>query len=452
MSASQVNSHQLPIDLGNGLVLRRSRLEDASALADFNARLHSDDGPDKPDERVWAWTHDLMTVTHPTFSPEDFTIVEEAASGKIISSLNLISQTWTYAGIPFKVGRPELVGTLPDYRNQGLVRRQFEAIHRWSAERGEMVQAITGIPYYYRLFGYEMAMNLGGGRAGFPVHVPSLKEGGTEPYHIRRATEADIPFISPLYTQGCERSLVAVTWDERTWRYELNGKTEKNVNRVEMRVIETPDGKPSGFLVHPMFTWGEMLAIQWYEIVPELSWLQVTPSVIRYVQHAYEQMQPDRGEKKPFGAFGFWLGEEHPVYEVIPDTLPRVRKPYAWYMRVADVPAFLRLIQPELERRLANSRMSHYTGEVKLTFYNDGLRLAFDKGAITTIEAWKPTPVGNSGNAGFPPYTFLQLVFGYRTLDMLKASFADCWTDKDEFHVLLSALFPRHPSDLWPIS
>ena len=164
--------------------------------------------------------------------------------------MNLIPQTWTFAGIPFKVGRPELVGTLPEFRNRGLVRRQFEVIHQWSAKTGDQVQAITGIPYYYRLFGYEMAMNLGGGRAGYPTHIPRLKEGEAEPYHIRPATEADIPFISQLYALGCKRSLVACEWDDSLWRYELSGKSEKNVNRVEVRVIETADGKPCGFITH----------------------------------------------------------------------------------------------------------------------------------------------------------------------------------------------------------
>src|SRR3989337_669140 len=66
----------------------------------------------------------------PTLSPDDFTIVEETASGRIISSMNLIPQTWTYEGIEFGVGRPELVGTLPEFRNLGLVRMQFEEVHR----------------------------------------------------------------------------------------------------------------------------------------------------------------------------------------------------------------------------------------------------------------------------------------------------------------------------------
>jgi hypothetical protein len=174
--------------------------------------------------------------------------------------------------------------------------------------------------------------------------------------------------------------------------------------------------------------------------------------VIRYLENAYDQYHPEHGEKKPFGAFGLWLGEEHPVYHVIPDRLPRERKPYAWYLRVADVLDFLHVITPVLEKRLVESPMQGYTGEVKITFYRDGVRMVFDKGGLATIEHWKPTPVGHAGEAAFPPHTFLQLLFGYRSLDTLKASFVDCWTDRDEIHVLLSALFPRQPSSVWPIS
>src|SRR5512147_916394 len=143
-------------DLGNGLILRCASKDDAEALADFNGHIHSEDGWDRPDKRVAAWTHDLLSLPHPTLSPEDFTVVEETATKRIVSSLNLIPQTWSYEGIEFKVGRPELVGTLPEFRNRGLVRAQFEEIHKWCEERGYLVQAITGIPYYYRQFGYEI--------------------------------------------------------------------------------------------------------------------------------------------------------------------------------------------------------------------------------------------------------------------------------------------------------
>ena len=119
-------------------------------------------------------------------------MVAEAETGRIVSSLNLISQTWTYEGIPFGVGRPELVGTLPEYRNRGLVRTQFDEIHKWSTERGELVQAITGIPYYYRLFGYEMALDLSGWRMGYEPNVPKLKAGEKEKFNIRLAVNNDL--------------------------------------------------------------------------------------------------------------------------------------------------------------------------------------------------------------------------------------------------------------------
>lgn len=452
MVASDYNLEQLPIDLGDGLILRRSTPQDAETLSNFNAMIHSDEGLDKPDERLWAWTHDLFVKPHPTFNPSDFTIVEQAATGKIVSSMNLIPQTWTYAGIPFDVGRPELVGTLPEYRNRGLVRHQFDVIHHWSAQEGHKLQAITGIPYYYRLFGYEMAMNLGGGRMGFPTYIPRLKADAHESYRIRPATENDISFISSLYRIGCKRYLVNCQWDDAFWRYELSGKSEKNVNRSEIRLIETLERKPCGFITHPASTWGDMMVVQRYELLPEFPWVDVTPVVIRYLETAYQQYSPYSGEKKPFGRFGFWLGEDHPAYHVVLDRLPKVRKPYAWYLRLPDLPDFLQLIIPVLEGRLLSSPMAGYSGEAKITFYRDGVRLVFDKGKLESVETWEPTPVGHSGDAAFPPHTFLQLLFGYRDMEMLKTSFVDCWTNKDETHVLLDALFPRQPSDVWSIA
>ncbi len=47
-------------DLGDGLILRRSTPADAEPLADFCGRIHSDEGPDKPDMHVAAWTRDLL--------------------------------------------------------------------------------------------------------------------------------------------------------------------------------------------------------------------------------------------------------------------------------------------------------------------------------------------------------------------------------------------------------
>jgi hypothetical protein len=297
-----------------------------------------------------------------------------------------------------------------------------------------------------------MGLELSGGRAGFLPHIPKLKEGETEPFVIRPAAESDLPFIAELYAQAVRRSLVSCVRDDAVWRYELLGTSDTNVNRMELRIIEMPDGTPVGYLGHPGFVWGPMMVAQQYEIKTGTSWAAVTPAVIRYLARVGEAYPPPMGEKEPFGSFGFWLGSAHPVYQVIPDRLPRTRKPYAFYVRVPDLPAFIRHIAPALEARLAGSPLCGYSGEMKLTFYRNGLRLAFENGKLTAAEPYRPTPVGHSGDAAFPELTFLQLVFGYRSLDEIKYAFADCWTNNDETQGLLSALFPKQPSSVWPLS
>ena len=195
MRHQRTQAHTILRDLGDGLILRRATLDDAEALGTFNAHIFRTAGSEQPNIGIAAWTEDLLSGGHPACGPDDFTIVEEASTGAIVSSVVLISQTWTYDGIAFGVGRLELVGTAPAYRRRGLVRRQFEVLHEWSAERHERLQAITGIPWYYRQFGYEMALNLGGGRVGYRPHVPELKDGEPEPYRVRPTTVADLPCI-----------------------------------------------------------------------------------------------------------------------------------------------------------------------------------------------------------------------------------------------------------------
>jgi hypothetical protein len=82
------------------------------------------------------------------------------------------------------------------------------------------------------------------------------------------------------------------------------------------------------------------------------------------------------------------------------------------------------------------------TGEVKLSSYRSGLRLVFQQGCLRASEAWQPMP-SERGTAAFPDLTFLQLVFGYRTLEELRYAFVDCWVEHDDTQAALEALFSR---------
>jgi hypothetical protein len=437
-------------DLGEGLILRRACADDAESLVKFCGEIHADSGEDFA-ETVASWVRDLMTKPHPTFKPEDFTLVEDTNTSGIVSCLCLIDQTWAYEGIEFGVGRVELVGTNSDYRRRGLIRKQFEVVHGWSEERGHKVQAITGIPWYYRQFGYEMGLNLGGGKGGYSLHIPKLADDEKEPYKIRPAKKEDFPLITRLYNQGSKRNCISCVRDKAIWAYELSDRSKSSEYKREFRIIETPKGKAVGFIAHAPDIRGTAMVMLWYELAEGISWLDVTPSVIRYLGETGEAYAKEKEDVK-FQNFYFALGAEHPAYEVIPYRLPRKNEPYSWYVRVADIPGFLKLISPMLEERIAQSYIGGHTGDLWLSFYTEGVKMAFENGKVKSIERWEKPNTEKEAMANFPNLTFLQLLFGYRSFDELKVSFADCY-DKShknqETIVVLRTLFPKKASNVW---
>ena len=134
---------QPPQNIEPGFIVRRSRREDLDALIEFNCKIHH--FVPNAHASIAAMTRDLLESRCPGVAEDAFSLILERSSTKIVSAMAFIPQTWNYDGIAFGVGRPELVGTDPAFRGQGLVRHQFELFHQWCANNILNVQAITGI-------------------------------------------------------------------------------------------------------------------------------------------------------------------------------------------------------------------------------------------------------------------------------------------------------------------
>ncbi len=432
----------MPRELDGGLVLRFATEADAERLALFNGQIHGGEYADHFDPMVAAWTRDFCSNTHPTCGPSNVTLVEEPQTHKIVSSMCLIPQTWTYAGVPFGAGRMEAVGTAPEYRRRGLVRAQFEVLHARSAALGHLVQGITGIPWYYRQFDYEYAMDLGGGRmVPFP-NIPALKENETEQYRLRDWTAEDISFINTLYDRERARALVSCPRPDWLWQHLRSGYSEQSFENCPFQIIETLDGRSVGYLAPSREMGNYMYAINEVAVIAGQSLRAVMPSALRRLKVLAEAQAA--AQKKNVGILYFQLGREHPLYTAIPDLFGKVRPPYGWYIRVADMPGFLRHIAPALEARLAQSVVAGYGGELKISTYDDGMRLVFEAGKLAAIEEWC-AGAEEWGDAAFPGLSLVQLVFGYRSLSELRIFYPDCITP-DAMAVMLDVLFPKQPS------
>jgi GNAT superfamily N-acetyltransferase len=447
--AHQPKTSRPPRDLGHGLRLRWSTLDDTERVAEFNSLAFRDRPEESPYSTLAAHTRAMMQGRIPVVGPHDFVFVEDTARGTIVASMNLMRQWWDYEGVVFPVGRPELVATDPAYRKRGLIRALFAELHAVSDGRGDLAQGITGIGYFYRQFGYEYALDLDGGRIAYAATIPDLPEGQTEPYTLRDATPDDLPWLMALYDQRRRQFAVSAVVPEAFWRAALAlGDPDYNLP-WRLRVLIDPAGAPQGYVRTNSRARNGRLAV-WDLALRD--GVPVRPAALAALRalRTLASTQLAAPDDPPFkGLFLLW-GDAHPLYRVLGESVvPGVECPYAWYVRVPDLPALIRHLAPALERRLAASPLAGYDGDLPLDFYRDGLRLTFGQGRLTNTEPWRRPGWGESGDskchASFPPLVFLQLLFGWRSLAELRAAFPDVEVG-DEVVALLNALFPKRPS------
>jgi hypothetical protein len=476
-------------ELGDGLVRRWSTAADEERIGICLATVFRAKAADPLNQGMINRMAIMFRGGFPLMGSDDFAVVEDRSRPQrpIVACACLWRHTWSYAGIPFGVGRPEYVATLLEYRNRGLMRRVFELLHARSAARGDRAQAITGIPYYYRLFGYEYALDLGGRRKVPVAAIPPLKEGESEAYHLREARAEDAGHMLALYNQRRSTSLVWSEMTEDLWRYyagawelpvvQAQAPEECGLERRQYMIVDGA-GEVCGLIGLPTTRRRRTMHVGGWLMAPDVNWYAAAPSVLRglvalaaevpLVRQPGEEPPPaataaagsatagvDKPESAaigPLAELSLDLGRSHPAYDVLGESIAAYYEPpYAWYIRVADVAGFVRHIAPVLEERLARSPLAGFTGEYKIDLYRDGLRLEFAGGKLAAAEPWREVMYGYEGKAALPPLVFLQLLFGHRSLGELKAIYPDVYSEPDA-PPLLEVLFPKQGSWVWSAS
>jgi GNAT superfamily N-acetyltransferase len=443
-------------DLGDGLVLRWSTAEDSEDIAELNSLVFRWD-QNEPNLGLANVVRRCMRGDHPSMGPEDVVVVEDTGKdgNRIVACAFYLQEEWEFDGIVVPVARPDIVATDPGYRNRGLIRAALEVMHERSEREGRPVQAITGIPYFYRQFGYEYAIDERGHVTVALGSLPNRPTGG-EPYRLRQARPGDVPAIAACYRQQQATYLVSRRLPDSFWQYYIDAEHETGSvwSDERLRVVERVGGDFCGFAFTPYRRSADTFTASMVGLVPGTNLHDAAPALMRELKRLGEQTPvkrsptPSDEPDKPLQKLILELGRDHPFYETLrPDWLPHYEPPAAWYVRVPDLPGFLRLAAPVLERRLTNSTFTGYSGDLKLDFYRGGLRMGFKDGKLTTVEDCRFGAYDNSANGGFPPLSFLRLAFGYSSLNELRAAYPDVWVNA-EARALIESLFPKRASRL----
>jgi hypothetical protein len=350
--------------------IRPGRKSDAAGLADLHASVQLQFATGgRPHPGIAAWVEDLMDG-HPSVTPADFLVAEDAATGRPVASLVSIRQTWNLgtglegprAGVRLPVAQIELVGTAPEHRGNRLTERLFSALHQRHADDGAAIQMIEGIPYFYRRLGYDYALandgaptvpaaavaSVGEGGPTVRAAVASVGEGGpTVRAAVASAGEGG-PTVRPAIAEdaealaGIDRQIsggdaLTCPRDAAVWRYEISGRRPADISARRVAVL-VRDAEVCGYLVHGdrLSAAGE-LPVFAAACAQPADWPHAAPAM-----HAYLG-EIGRG-LTGFTAVRRILSPGHPLVRLGPAGVPR--RPRGWYIRCADPIDLLTRLQP----------------------------------------------------------------------------------------------------------
>jgi predicted N-acetyltransferase YhbS len=228
-----VTSHQAPpepLALPDGLVLRTAAPAD---LDQIGALLTERGDPND------ALDHRLV-VTDPGAGWSACAVVVDG--DRVVSTATLLDEEVRIGDLRLPAGQVELVATDRAYEGRGLVRALMRWAHERSAARGHVLQTMIGIPYFYRLFGYEYAIDI---PPAFSVRTPPP---GASDAVLRPARPADVPSLAALQDAAQTGFDVAMGHSAARWRWLLEHEAstlwvlERDGTAVATGRTTPPDG------------------------------------------------------------------------------------------------------------------------------------------------------------------------------------------------------------------
>jgi predicted N-acetyltransferase YhbS len=412
--------------LEDGLILRTAKDEqDIERVAELTKAVFEGDEVD-------TLTRGLF-LHHPKTNLDDLIFVQDEKSGKAVSTLCLIPWTWRYEDVEIHAGEMGIVGTLEEYRNRGLIRKQVELFKQKLNERGCLLSQIQGIPYYYRQFGYEYALPL---EQRLRLQARQIPDHPESTFTFHQATVDDIPTLIRLYDESAPDLAIHTARDEAIWRYLLTHANETEMERDTL-LIKDSGGQAIGYVCIAHHGFGAELN------VTEVSRLSYDAAMAT-LQHL-KQLTIER--EKPGIRLNLFIGST--LSQVALSLGGHDDGAYAWQIHIPDVAALLRAIAPVLERRVAASPLAGLTQDVRISLYRETVQLCFEAGEVTEVAnlgltAWHEEPIR------FPPLQFTPLVLGYRTWQEIRATFPDVGV-APKSRLLMDTLFPKTESFIYTV-
>jgi len=358
---------------------------------------------------------------YPEMSLDHVMAVE--CGGETVAALILIPKTWEVDGLELRVAEMGCVATHPDHRGRGLQRILNDGFDAYAEDNGFDLCVLAGIPYFYRQFGYEYAVDLDHSTS---INVNMIPEPASS-LKPRLFSEPDIEEASRMldeaqrrYHVRCPRTRDVWLMQHRTGHY--NGEPFESVALTE-------GGEVKAYLRYSVKQGDSAFILK----EAGLASLKYSEHVLAFIKEACNKQGLSKVVSKQF------YGDE-PTKTIISLGGESVR-PYAWQVKTLNIPVLLRKLSPLLESRLHDSDYGDLTENLNLNFSKFNVKVTVEHGEIVGVE--KNSETGDR-TIGLNPYVFPQLLLGHRSLGELMDAYPDIKV-RDSHRAIMEALFPKKP-------
>jgi predicted acetyltransferase len=373
-----------------------------------------------PDEDVRAITRRFVEE-HSEMTDENYFMVKKGE--EVAAGLLLLPQKWVIDGVEIKVAEMGCVGTRPEYRRKRLQWILNEKFDEYARENGYDLCVLAGIPYFYRQFGYQYAVDLDIAttieRDKIPVQESKL--------YRRDIVDADIPMMDELLRKTQDRYMVKSIRTEGVWRMQHGTSTYGG------------DGFKGSAL-----TRDEKL-VGYYRYVEDE---KNSTLYIRELCHSIEASENEvlatlskHAEEKVLDKIRTAMAHVDPISVYLRELGGKVNKPYAWQIKALDLFRLMEKLRPAFEKRIAESSFNGLSKALQFNFFKFAVRMEIVDGVIKSMEKYYNE---EKRVLAFNPYAFIQLIMGYKSREEITAAYPDFWV-RDDHIELVDVLFPKGP-------
>lgn len=405
--------------IGDNLVLRVviGHKDELQRLLSFNLIVHQE-------ESLKKYINSLY-LEHPNRDVIFWIYIEENDSKKIVSSITLMPLEWNFNRKSIPICEMGLVGTLSNYRNRGLIGIMNDLYEDIMRQEGYLFSVIRGIPYYYRRFGYEFALNLDERILVNKNQIPSIN---FEKISFQKAIKQDIAFIKSIYNREQEFFFIKNRFNSDNFMHKFMNDDFDN-NFLSTFLIQI-NGKPVSF-----FSIGVSYDnIAFTVIVPEVN-EDIMVKILQYVKTLDEekdQIVLHVNSDTKFGQFICSIGGKKD-------------KGYGWQIKIPNIIAFLDAIRPILEQRIEKSSYTGLSQDVIISDYRETFTIKFNNGKIDDIEVNKGHAIPENCDVKIPGSFLIKLLLSDKNFEEIKYIVKDSII-KPGSEELIKILFPKKPS------